>query len=199
MTKVVALTGNVAAGKSRVTALFAQWGATVIDADQLVRELQQPGEPVFEAIVSRFGARVVDLEGRLNRRELRRIMLDDPEAKRDLEALVHPAVIQARIDLTELAAEQGAKLVIADIPLLFEVDDPGQYDAVVVVDAPEQVRRQRLIELRGMEPDEADRLMAAQLPSALKRRAADFVIDNDGDLEALERRACEVWQELNRL
>ncbi len=199
MTKVVALTGNVAAGKSRVTALFARWGATVIDADQLVRELQQPGEPVFEAIVSRFGARVVDLEGHLNRRELRRIILEDPEAKRDLEALVHPAVIQARIDLTELAAEQGAKLVIADIPLLFEVDDPAQYDAVVVVDAPEQVRRQRLIELRGMEPDEADRLMAAQLPSALKRRAADFVIDNDGDLETLERRAREVWQELNRL
>jgi dephospho-CoA kinase len=111
VTRVIALTGNVAAGKSTVSSLFASWGAAVIDADKLVRELQQPGEPVFEAIAHRFGPVVVDLEGRLDRRALRRIMLADPGAKRDLEAIVHPAVIEARRGLTQLAADRGESLV----------------------------------------------------------------------------------------
>jgi dephospho-CoA kinase len=198
VTRVVALTGNVAAGKSTVSSLFASWGATVIDADQLVRELQQPGEPVFEAIALRFGPTVVDLEGRLDRRALRRIMLADPDAKRDLEAIVHPAVIEARRGLTQLAADRGESLVVADIPLLYEADDPSEYDAVVLVDAAEVLRRERLIKRRGFDPDEADRLIAAQMPSAFKRRSADFVIDNDGDLAALEQRTRTVWQALTR-
>jgi dephospho-CoA kinase len=196
VTRVIALTGNVAAGKSTVSSLFASWGAAVIDADKLVRELQQPGEPVFEAIAHRFGPVVVDLEGRLDRRALRRIMLADPGAKRDLEAIVHPAVIEARRGLTQLAADRGESLVVADIPLLYEADNPSEYDAVVLVDAPEALRRERLIQRRGYDPDEADRLIAAQLPSALKRQAANFVIDNDGDLEALELRTRTVWQAL---
>jgi dephospho-CoA kinase len=85
---------------------------------------------------------------------------------------------------------------VADIPLLYEADNPSEYDAVVLVDAPEALRRERLIQRRGYDPDEADRLIAAQLPSALKRQAANFVIDNDGDLEALELRTRTVWQAL---
>jgi dephospho-CoA kinase len=192
----VALTGNVAAGKSSVARLFVAWGATLIDADQLVRELQQPGEPVFEAIVARFGPGVLDSEGRLDRAVLRRLILTDDRARRDLEAIVHPAVRARRRAATEVAAARGDRLVLVEIPLLFEADDPAEYDAVVLVDAPETLRRERLIALRGMEPDEADRLLATQLPSDLKRRAADFVIDNDGDLATLEARARATWQAL---
>lgn len=196
MTKVVALTGNVAAGKSSVAALFADWGAAVIDADQLVRELQLPGEPVFEAIVARFGREVVGPDGALDRPVLRRTMLADPNAKRDLEAIVHPAVAERRRELTALAIARGASVILADIPLLFEADDPAEYDAVVLVDAPEELRRARLMARSGLRPDEADQLIAAQLPSDLKRRAADFVIDNDGDRDTLESRARVVWQAL---
>lgn len=196
MTKVVALTGNVAAGKSSVAALLAAWGATLIDADRLVRQLQQPGEPVFDAIVARFGPTVVEPDGNLDRDALRRRILADPRAKHDLESIVHPAVAERRRALTEAAQRRGDLLVVADIPLLFEADDPNEYDAVVLVDAPEAVRRARLIAHRGFDPDEADRLLAAQLPSALKRRAADFVIDNDSDLASLEQRTRAVWQAL---
>jgi dephospho-CoA kinase len=198
VTKVIALTGNVAAGKSKVAELFADWGATVVDADVLVRQLQQPGEPVFDAIIARFGSDMLRADGGLDRAALRRRMLGDAEAKRDLEAIVHPAVAERRRQLTAAAADRGAPLVVADIPLLFEADDPAAYDAVVLVDAPQLVRRERLIALRGMDPDEADRLMAAQLPSGLKRRAADFVIDNDGDLQLLRERALAVWHALER-
>jgi dephospho-CoA kinase len=198
VTKVIALTGNVAAGKSKVAELFADWGATVVDADVLVRQLQQPGEPVFDAIIARFGSDMLRADGGLDRAALRRRMLGDAEAKRDLEAIVHPAVAERRRQLTAAAADRGAPLVVADIPLLFEADDPAAYDAVVLVDAPESVRRERLIALRGMDPDEADRLMAAQLPSGLKRRAADFVIDNDGDMQLLRERALAVWHALER-
>jgi dephospho-CoA kinase len=198
VTKVIALTGNVAAGKSKVAELFADWGATVVDADVLVRQLQQPGEPVFDAIIARFGSDMLRDDGGLDRAALRRRILGDAEAKRDLEAIVHPAVAERRRQLTAAAADRGAPLVVADIPLLFEADDPAAYDAVVLVDAPELVRRERLIALRGMDPDEADRLMAAQLPSGLKRRAADFVIDNDGDLQLLRERALAVRHALER-
>jgi dephospho-CoA kinase len=198
VTKVIALTGNVAAGKSKVAELFADWGATVVDADVLVRQLQQPGEPVFDAIIARFGSDMLRADGGLDRAALRRRMLGDAEAKRDLEAIVHPAVAERRRQLTAAAADRGAPLVVADIPLLFEADDPAAYDAVVLVDAPQLVRRERLIALRGMDPDEADRLMAAQLPSGLKRRAADFVIDNDGDMQLLRERALAVWHALER-
>jgi dephospho-CoA kinase len=198
VTKVIGLTGNVAAGKSRVAELFAAWGATVIDADVLVRQLQRPGEPVFDAIVAHFGPGVLQDNGELDRAALRQRILNDSEARRDLEAIVHPAVAARRRQLTASAMERGVSLIVADIPLLFEADHPEDYDAVVLVDAPESLRRERLISLRGMDPAEADRLMATQLPSALKRRAADFVIDNDGDLELLRERALAVWLALEQ-
>ena len=196
MTRIVALTGNVAAGKSSVVALFEQWGATIIDADKLVRQLQRPGEPVLGAIAARFGASVLRDNGELDRAALRELMLTDHDAKHDLEAIVHPAVAERRRELTAAAVQRGDPLVIADIPLLFEADDPAEYDAVVLVDAPATLRRERLIALRGLSPVDADRLMAAQLPSDFKRRAADFVIDNDSDMAALEQRARAVWQAL---
>jgi len=192
----VALTGNVAAGKSSVARLFAAWGATVIDADALVRELQQPGTPVLAAMVEAFGPGILFPDGRLDRGAMRHRILADPDARARLEAIVHPAVAARRAERVAEALRRGAPVVVSDIPLLFEAADPGAFDRVVLVDAPEAVRRERLVARRGLDPAEADRLIAAQMPSAVKRARSHFVIDNDGSPEALEAAARRVWEQL---
>jgi dephospho-CoA kinase len=192
----VALTGNVAAGKSTVANLFRRWGAVVIDADQLVREVQSPGHPVLGAIVRRFGPGVLRPDGTLDRGQLRAVVLASPEALTDLNAMVHPAVNRLRTARVAEAREAGAQVVVTDIPLLFEAADPASFDVVVLVDAPDDLRRQRLFERSGLPRHESDRLMATQLPAAVKRPRADYVIDNDGDIAALEARTAEIWAAL---
>lgn len=191
-----ALTGNIASGKSTVAALFAKWGAAVIDADAIVHELQRPGTGVYDAIVRRFGPRVVGARGLLDRATLRARVLADPDARRDLEAIVHPAVARRRAELLEEARRRGVRVAVSDIPLLFEALDPVAFDAVVLVDAPEPERRRRLLTDRDLDPAEVDRLLAAQLPSAAKRARSTWVIDNDGSRADLERRARGVWEAL---
>lgn len=198
MTLSVGLTGNVAAGKSTVAALFAQWGARIVDADRIVHELQAPGTPVFAAILGRFGPAVQAPDGTLDRAALRQRVLSDPVLRRDLEAIVHPAVAARRDALLAAARAEGVPVVIHDIPLLFEVMEPGMFDAVVLVDAPQALRRRRLIEERGLPAAEADRLMASQMSPEAKRTRSDFVIENDGTLAALADRAREVWDTLSR-
>lgn len=190
---IVALTGNIASGKSTVAALFRQWGAGIVDADQVVRDLQRPGTEVHRRILERFGAAVATPGGELDRAALRRIILADPGARSDLNAIVHPAVRAQRDTLVAAARAAGAKIVVADIPLLFEAADPAEFDAVVLVDAPEAVRLHRLVTMRGLPREDAERLIAAQLPSDTKRPRSQFVIDNDGDRAQLERRARDVW------
>ena len=196
--RVIALTGSVAAGKSSVGALFREWGATLVDADALVRELQRPGEPVFNAIVGAFGPEVLDAHGELNRPAMRRRIFSNPDARRRLEAIVHPAVEQRRAALVAAARVRGDAIVIADIPLLFEVADPAAYDGVIVVDAPVAERRRRLIDDRGLSSADADRLLDAQLPPAEKRARATWIIDNDGDRNTLAARTRTVWDAVRR-
>lgn len=191
----VGLTGNVAAGKSTVAALFRGWGATLIDADALVHELQAAGSPVLAAIAARFGAAVLRADGALDRAALRARVLADPTELTALNALMHPAVAARRRELVQAARRRGDRIVVSDIPLLFEADDPTGFDAIVLVDAPETVRRARLAE-RGLPAGEAERLMAAQQPAADKRARSDYVIDNSGDFTALEHSARAVWQAL---
>ncbi|MEX0690982.1 MAG: dephospho-CoA kinase [Gemmatimonadales bacterium] len=194
----VALTGNAASGKSAVAALLTEWGATVIDADRLVHEAQRPDTPVFNAIVGRFGPGIVASDGTLDRAALRARVLADPTERRALEALVHPAVAAARSAAVEQARLAGAAVVVNDIPLLFEVLDPGAFDAVILVDAPETLRRDRLTRLRGLAPDEADRLMASQQPTARKRSRSTFIIENEGTLDDLRARTRAVWDALRQ-
>jgi dephospho-CoA kinase len=124
------------------------------------------------------------------------VVLANPDALAELNRLVHPAVHRRRLALLDEARARGDRIVVSDIPLLFEADDPQAFDAVVLVDAPEAVRRARLLGLRALPPDEIDRMMAAQLSSAAKRIRSDYVIDNEGDLPALERAAQAVWEAL---
>lgn len=194
----VALTGNIAAGKSTVAELFRHWGATIIDADELAREVQAPGSPVLAAIAKRFGAAVIQDDGSLDRAALRAKVMGNAAALAKLNALVHPAVQRRREALLDEAWKRGDRIVVNDIPLLFEAMDPGQFDVVVLVDAPVPLRHARLRAMRGLSADEADQMLAAQMPSAKKRKASDFVIDNEGDLTELTRRARAVYDELER-
>ena len=196
MTLSVALTGNIGAGKSTVARLFEQWGATLIDADQLVRQAQAPGQPVLKEIASRFGAEVILSDGSLDRTALRARALADPTALADLNRIVHPEVHRRRLQLLGEARVRGDRIVVSDIPLLFEADDPGAFDAVVLVEAPEGVRRARLLASRALSREEVDGMMATQLSSTPKRSRSDYIIDNDGELPALERAARAVWEAL---
>lgn len=189
----IGLTGNVASGKSAVAEWFRAWGATIIDADQLVREAQAPGEPLLAAMAERFGPGVLRPDGSLDRARMRDIMLQDTDARTDLNALVHPEVQRRSQRALEAARQRGDLIVVSDIPLLYEVMDPSEFDAVVLVDAPEAVRLDRLVRLRGLNAGEAQALIDAQMPSSAKRAGADYVIDNDGTLEDLRRAAHEVW------
>jgi dephospho-CoA kinase len=161
-----------------------------------VRRLQQPGTTVFQAIVERFGPEVVTPDGSLNRPVLRARILGNPEEKRALEAIVHPAVHAERARLIEGCRSGCSGVVVSDIPLLFEVMDPAGFDAVVLVDAPEALRLDRLTRERGISDVEARALLGLQLPSEAKRAESDFVIENDGTRETLRDRTWRVWRKL---
>jgi dephospho-CoA kinase len=192
----VGLTGNIASGKSTVVELFRRWGATVIDADALAREVQSPGGEVLAAIARRFGADVLAADGSLDRAALRAKVMGDDAALAALNAIVHPAVRGRREELIRAARSRGDRLVVNDIPLLFEALDPTEFDVVVLVDAPVAVRRTRLRALRGLSNEEADRMIAAQMPAERKRGRSQYVIDNDDTLEALEAKARRVYDAL---
>jgi dephospho-CoA kinase len=194
----VALTGNIAAGKSTVVDYFRRWGATVVDADALAREAQAPGSDVLTMIVRKFGTNVLAKDGSLDRAALRAKVMGDDEALAALNALVHPAVQHRRDELHEEARRRGDVLLVNDIPLLFEVLDPAQFDAIVLVDAPVAVRRSRLRALRGLSNEDADRMIAAQMPAERKRPQSQYVIDNDGTKERLEKKSLAVFIELRR-
>lgn len=193
----VGLTGNIAAGKSTVAAVWRRLGAHVIDADELARRAVDPGTPAYHAIAAEWGSDVV-VDGELDRAALRRIVFNDPSARERLEQIVHPAVAALRDQLYRDALERGDALVVADIPLLFEVGLVDEFDVIVLVDAPEEIRLVRLVGDRGMDPEEARRVISAQMPGELKRARADYVIENTGSVAEVERRAAEVWLELKQ-
>jgi dephospho-CoA kinase len=194
----VALTGNIAAGKSTVVDFFRKWGATIIDADALVREAQAPGSAVLAAIAGKFGADVLASDGTLDRAALRGKVMGDDAALTALNAIVHPAVQQRRLELQRAAAERGDALVVNDIPLLFEALEPAQFDAVVLVDAPVAVRRTRLRTLRGLSNQDADRMIAAQMSAGRKRARSQYIIENEGSLAQLEKGAHAVFTDLRK-
>ena len=192
----VGLTGNVASGKSMVLDLLRRHGATVIDTDRLVRETQQPGTPVLRRIAKRFGPDMLLADGSLDRARLRRQVMGDPVARSALNEIVHPAVEVLHRERLAEAEGRGDRIVISAVPLLFEAGWEREFDLVILVDAPEDIRRARLISLRHLTPAEADELLAAQDPADEKRRRSDLVIDNDGSIGALEARVREVWETL---
>lgn len=194
----VGLTGNIASGKSTVVGIWRELGAVVSDADRLARRAVEPGTDALARITARWGAGVLTPEGELDRAALRDVVFRDPTERAALESIVHPAVAALREEEIRRAREAGAAIHVSDIPLLFEAGLQGGFDVTVLVDAPEALRRERLVRDRGLDPAEADRMIAAQLPSSEKRGRADLVIENDGSLDGLRAAATRAWRELER-
>lgn len=194
----VGLTGNIASGKSTVARVWRELGAEVVEADELARRAVEPGTEALAAIVGRWGAEMLDAAGELDRAALREIVFRDPEERARLEQIVHPAVQRLRAEAFDAADAAGRRVVVADIPLLYEVGMEDDFDLVVLVDAPDEVRLGRIVSSRGLTADEGRRMMDAQMPADRKRAHADIVIDNAGTMEELELRAREVWSRLLR-
>ncbi|MEU9114001.1 dephospho-CoA kinase [Streptomyces sp. NPDC048483] len=190
----VGLTGGIGAGKSEVSRLLASYGAVIVDADKIAREVVEPGTPGLAAVVEEFGDGVLAPDGTLDRPKLGGIVFADPEKLRALNAIVHP-LVGARSAELEAAAGPDA-VVVHDVPLLAENGLAPLYDLVVVADAAPQTQLDRLVRLRGMAEDEAKSRMAAQATREQRLAVADLVIDNDGPLEALEPQVREVWERL---
>jgi dephospho-CoA kinase len=192
----IGLTGNIASGKSAVARVWARMGAAVVDADDLARAAVARGTPALARIVTEFGDSVLRPDGTLDRSAMRRLVFGDAAARRRLEAIVHPEVGRLRAIAEAEAVRRGATVVVHDIPLLFETGLEGQFDHVVLVDAPEAERLRRLMELRGLPPAEAHAMVRAQMPAAEKRRRADLVLDNSATLAELEEAAADAWRTL---
>ncbi|MFF0410155.1 dephospho-CoA kinase [Kitasatospora sp. NPDC004745] len=190
----IGLTGGIGAGKSEVSRLFAARGAVIVDSDVIAREVVAPGTAGLAAVVAEFGPEVLRPDGALDRPALGAVVFADPDRLRALNAVVHP-LVRARSAELEAAAAPDA-VVVHDVPLLAENGLAPLYDLVVVVDAADEVRVGRLVELRGMTEEEARARMAAQASRADRLAIADVVIDNGGPLDALEARVEEVWAEL---
>ncbi|GES32619.1 dephospho-CoA kinase [Streptomyces angustmyceticus] len=190
----VGLTGGIGAGKSEVSRLLASYGAVIVDADKIAREVVEPGTPGLAAVVEEFGSDVLAPDGTLDRPKLGRIVFADPEKLKALNAIVHP-LVGARSAELEASAGPDA-VVVHDVPLLTENGLAPLYDLVVVVDAAPQTQLDRLVRLRGMAQDEAGSRMGAQATREQRLAVADLVIDNDGPLEALEPQVRAVWERL---
>jgi dephospho-CoA kinase len=194
---LIALTGGIASGKSTIARRLAELGAVVVDADQIVRDVQAPGSAVLARIEDVFGADVIDADGALDRAALGAKVFGDPEQLARLNAIVHPAVRAESQRRFEEAASAGPQTVVVyDVPLLVEarVDDP--WDLIVVAHAPADERRRRLVELRGMAEQAAQERIDAQVSDERRLAIADEVIETSGSLEETIRQTDALWERI---
>lgn len=190
----VGLTGGIAAGKSAVSRVLRDLGAVVIDADQLAREVVAKGTPGLDAVVAEFGEGLLGADGELDRPAMARLVFADEDARRRLEAIVHPLVFERIVAIESATGPDD--VVVHDIPLLAESGRAGTFDAVLVVDAPAEVQVDRMVRLRGWTEDEARARIAAQASRQDRLAVATHVIDNTGTVEDLRDRVEEVFEEL---
>ena len=192
----VGLTGNVAAGKSRVAELWARLGVPVVSADALARDVVEPGTVGLERVRAAFGEGVVDDDGRLDRAALRARVFEDDEARERLESILHPLIQERRQEWLDARRAEGSALVVSEVPLLFEVGLDATVDRTVVVHAPEEARLDRMVRQRDLEEREARRIMASQMDAEAKRGRADHVVENAGTLDEVDRAAADLLARL---
>lgn len=193
---LIALTGGIASGKSTIAARLAEHGAVVVDADRLAREVVEPGEPALAAIREAFGPEVLTEDGRLDRAALAAVVFRDEDARHRLNDIVHPAVIARSQALFREALERDPQtIVVYDVPLI-DARGVGEFERIVVADAPAEVRRRRLVELRGMSEDDAAARIASQLDDERRRALATDVVDTGDSLERTLERTDALWERL---
>jgi dephospho-CoA kinase len=194
---LIGLTGGIGAGKSTVSAMLAERGAIIVDADQIARDLQAPGSPVLDEMAARFGDHIILDDGSLDRAAVAAIVFNDEDALKDLNGIVHPAM-QSEIQRQILAQAGTDKLVVLDFPLLGENPRRG-LAATVVVDVPYDTAIERLVDQRGMDEADARARIDSQISREKRLESASHVIDNSGDLSTLDARLDELWAELTAL
>lgn len=195
---LIGLTGGIGSGKSTIARRLAERGAVHIDADQLAREAVEPGTPALEAIAASFGDRVLTADGRLDRAALGAIVFSDPAALATLNSIVHPAVrLLTKDRISHAANENPDAVVVYDVPLLVEANLPRSYDLIVVAQARPETRTERLVSLRGMTQEEAERRIAAQASDEERLALADVVIDTDGTLDETLEQVDALWASLS--
>lgn len=193
---LVGLTGNIASGKTEVARLFADRGARLLDADELAREAVVPGTPALDQIVARWGKEVLAEDGSLKRDELRHLVFSDPDQLDALNQIVHPGIARLRDERIATARADGVRILVYVAPLLFERKLTEECDRIVLVDAPRELRFDRLLRTRGVDEAEALNMIAAQMPAELKRAGSDYIIENTGSFAELQQAVDEVWQSL---
>ena len=191
---IVGLTGSIGMGKSTVTAMFADEGAAVWNADDAVHRLYAPGGKGARAVAARFPDTIID--GGVDREKLSALVLDDKSAFGELETIIHPLVGEDRARFLEDAIRKGADIAVLDIPLLFEKNYENFFDAIVVVSAPFNTQRARVLGRDGMTPEKFEAIVSKQTPDGEKRRRADFVIDTGAPIEQTRREVRRVYREL---
>jgi len=193
----VGLTGGIATGKSTVVRMLVKRGARVIDHDGLVHTLQEPGQPVWKRIIEAFGRDILDADERIDRKKLGALVFDDEQRRKELESIVHPAVLEEAQRLRdEIGRQDRQAIVLSDIPLLFEVAMQDLFDLILLIYAPPQVQILRVMKRNNLSREEAIARLKSQMPIDEKLRFADLVIRNDGTMRELEKSVDEVWQEL---
>ncbi len=191
----VGLTGGIGSGKSTVSALLAERGSVIVDADAIVREIQAPGGLAYEGIVRHFGPEIVAADGTIDRPALARLVFADATARAELQRLTHPYVGQVMAERLAEAAAAGAQVVALDVPLLAERGKAAYPVAgVIVVDCPIDTAVRRLVDQRGLPAEEARARIGAQVSREERLAVADFVIDNSGTLEDLAREVERAWR-----
>lgn len=193
--KLIGLTGGVGSGKSTVAEMMRELGAEVVDADEATHAVYEPGSPGFDAVVREFGEAYVD-GGRIDRSRLGELVFRDDDARRRLNAIVHPLVREWMAQKTAEAAERGAEVVVQDVPLLFENGLERLFSSVVLVYVPEDVQVERLVSGRGFTPERARAMIAAQMPIENKRGLAHHVINNSGKREDTQTQVRAIWKQL---
>src|SRR5262245_57115901 len=193
---MVGLTGGIGSGKSTVARLLEARGAVVVDADEIARQVVEPGTPALEELVERFGADILRPDGSLDRPALAAKAFVTEETRKELEAITHPAIGEEF--LRQVAAAPEGSIVVHDVPLLVESTRGTLYAAVIVVEAPLEVRLDRL-EARGVPRDDAQRRIALQASDEDRRKVATWIVDNSGDLASLETQVEKIWAELQVL
>ncbi len=193
---MIALTGNIASGKSAVAATLAELGAAVIDADVLARKAIEKDSEGYHAVVRHFGTGILNADRSIDRRALRKIVFSDPDARDALNSIVHPIVGRLRESAVAQAEEAGSKVIVSVIPLLFETGLDKGFDRILLVDAPAETRLNRIVNNRGLSASEAAAMIAAQMPAAQKRVLATWIIDNDGTIDELHEKTLALWPQM---
>jgi len=184
---ILGLTGGIATGKSTVTGMLRERGIPVIDADQIAREVVEPGKPAYEAIVRHFGREILLSDGQIDRKKLGEVVFSDEAQRQKLNAIVHPEVRRVMREGAEAAEAGGADIVFLDIPLLFESKLQHMVEKIVIVYAPADMQLARMMERDELEEEQANKRLRAQFPIDKKKAGADFLIDNSTSREETER------------